>query len=118
MTTKVKQLNFDCYGCKGDLNNPKNLVNAMRKGAKAAGAKPIGYGVKNYPIHGLTAIVFLAESHIVVSTYPEHRYAVVEIFMCNDKMNPDDCWSSLKKYVKPKKTVKNEFYHDIGRYPI
>lgn len=114
---RIKQLNIDCYGCKGNLENAKALVKQMEKSAKESGAKILGTSVKNYPIFGFTAVTFLAESHIIVSTYPEYRYAVVEIFMCNDIVSPKKCWLGIEKYLKPSITRKNEWYHHIGKSP-
>ena len=35
----------------------------------------------------MTAVLFLAESHILVSTWPEHRSALIGILLCNDHMD-------------------------------
>lgn len=109
---KIKQLNIDCYKCKSDLNDPA-IIGIMKLAAKKCGAKVIGSAFQDYPEYGITAIVFLAESHILISTYPEIQFAVVEIFLCNDKMNIDLCWEEIKRYIRPKKLIMNEFYHDI-----
>ena len=37
---------------------------------------------------GVTGVIVLAESHISIHTWPEHKYAAVDIFMCGDKCNP------------------------------
>lgn len=34
------------------------------------------------PYKGLTGIVILAESHISVHTFPEYRYAFIDVFSC------------------------------------
>lgn len=114
---KVKQLNVDCYGCRADLNNTKEIIRQIEKSVKKAGAKILGISAKNYPIHGLTAVVFLAESHILVSTYPEFGYTVVEIFMCNDKISPEKCWGEIKKYLRPSVIRKHMWYHYIASSP-
>ena len=114
---KIKQLNIDCYGCRADLNDAKELIRQMRVGAKKAGAKILGTSTQNYPVYGLTAVVFLAESHVIVSTYPEFHYVVVEIFMCNDKISPEKCWKEIKKYLKPRVIRKHEWYHYIASSP-
>jgi len=114
---KVKQLNIDCYGCQGNLNNAKELIRHLKKSAKRAGAKVLGASVKSYPIYGLTAVVFLAESHIIVSTYPELKYVVVEIFMCNERVSPEKCWEDIKEYLKPRTIRKHSWYHYIASSP-
>lgn len=78
-------------------------------------AKVIGKSAISYPIHGITAVVFLAESHILVSTYPEIEYAVLEVFMCNEKVSPDNCANQIMKFLKPEKTLKTTMNHTISR---
>jgi len=111
---KIKQLNIDCYECRGDLNSPA-LVGIMKSAANKCGAKVIGSAFQKYKKYGITAVVFLAESHILVSTYPEIQFAVVEIFLCNDKVDANVCWEEIKRYIRPKKIIMGEFYHDIRK---
>lgn len=39
---------------------------------------------------GCTAIVMIAESHLSIHTWPEHRYAAMDIFTCSQSMQPAD----------------------------
>lgn len=111
---KIKQLNIDCYSCLGNLNDPA-IIQVMEAAAKKCGAKVIGSAFQKYKKYGITAIVFLAESHILVSTYPEIQFAVVEIFLCNDKVDANICWEEIKRYIRPKKIIMGEFCHDIRK---
>ena len=38
--------------------------------------------------HGVTALGLLAESHIAIHTWPEHRYAGADVFTCGDRADP------------------------------
>jgi S-adenosylmethionine decarboxylase len=107
---KIKQLNVDCYECAGDLNNVE-VLEVLKSSARKCGAKVIGSALRRYPKYGIKAIVFLAESHVMISTYPEIKFAVVEIFLCNEKMDSNVCWEKIKKYLKPKSVKTHEFYH-------
>ena len=110
---KIKQLNLDCFKCQGPLNNGRELVKIMKEAAYSEGAKIIGSRVQNYPRYGLTAVVFLAESHVLVSTYPEIDYAIVEVFMCNDQMDPKRVGHLILEYLKPKQVASKSFFHTI-----
>lgn len=107
---KVRQMNIDCYGCKCDLNSAK-ILDVLKLAAQKCGAKIIGTAMQEYPEYGITTVVFLAESHILASTYPDTNFAVVEIFLCDDKMNYDLCWEEIKNYLKPESVKINEFFH-------
>lgn len=115
----IRQVNIDCYGCEGNLNDKDGILDIMQKAAIETGAKVIGQNAISYPVHGITAVVFLAESHILVSTYPEIKYSVLEVFMCNEKVSPDNCAEIILKFLKPQKTIKNVMNHAISStYPV
>ena len=110
----ITQLNVDCYRCKGDLNNKDRIVQIAERAARQVGATVLGNGSVSYPGKGLTVIIFLAESHILVSTYPEYKYAIVEIFMCNSKIDYLECWSYLYNYLQPAQISVNQNVHYVG----
>ncbi len=110
----ITQLNIDCYGCKGDLNNKDRIVQIAERAANQVGATVLGEGSVSYPGRGITAVIFLAESHILVSTYPEYRYAIVEIFMCNSQADHRECWSYLYDYLQPAQISVNPDVHYVG----
>ena len=110
----ITQLNIDCYGCKGDLNNKDRIVQITERAAKQVGATVLGKGSVSYPGRGITAVIFLAESHILVSTYPEYQYTIVEIFMCNSQADHRECWSCLYDYLQPAQIRVNRDIHYIG----
>ena len=110
----IPQLNIDCYGCKGDLNNNDRIVQMAERAAKQVGATVLGKGSVSYPGRGITAVIFLAESHILVSTYPEYQYAIVEIFMCNSQADHRECWGCLYDYLQPERISVNQDVHYVG----
>lgn len=109
---RIKQINVDCWGCRGDINNAGAIISMAAEVAVACGSKVIGSAVQDYYGQGLTAVIFLAESHILISTYPDTGYAVVEIFLCDDHTAPEVCWEKIKEYLQPEKEKIFEFYHE------
>ncbi len=61
----------------------------MTRAAHAVGAEVVGKAECRYVPHGVTAVLFLAESHILVSTWPEHNTALLDVLLCNDAMDPN-----------------------------
>lgn len=92
----IRHLLIDAGGCSALLNDPGGLLGAMRAAATAVGATEVGQTDARYVPHGITAVLFLAESHILISTWPEHELALVDIQFCDPKMNPQDAWAVLK----------------------
>ncbi|MFV9691486.1 MAG: S-adenosylmethionine decarboxylase [Desulfobacteria bacterium] len=110
----ITQLNIDCYECKGDLNDKEAIVRMAENAATDVGATVLGKGSVSYPGRGITAVIFLAESHILVSTYPEYRYTIVEIFMSNSRTDPGECWNWLYEYLQPARMSVNRGVHYVG----
>jgi S-adenosylmethionine/arginine decarboxylase-like enzyme len=39
---------------------------------------------------GISGVVVIAESHLSIHTWPEYRYAAVDIFSCGDTLKPGE----------------------------
>lgn len=100
---KIKELRIDAYGCKCDLNDSKLLLSTLLKAAKSIDAKVVKKIVYHYKPYGLSIVLLLAETHASVFTWPEFDYAAIEIFLCNEKMNPHKFWEIVEKVLMPKK---------------
>ncbi|MEM5793676.1 MAG: adenosylmethionine decarboxylase [Candidatus Aenigmatarchaeota archaeon] len=110
---KIKELLIDAYNCSGNLNNSRLLLSILIKSAKKVGAKVVNWLVHNYKPFGVSVVVLLAESHVSVYTWPEYKYAAIEIFLCNEKMNPELVWKNIKKYIRPKKYFIKKVYRSV-----
>jgi S-adenosylmethionine decarboxylase len=79
---------YDITGCHDSHNCGEQLMTAMRKTAEALGCTVRAQLIEPFQPHGATCVLILAESHIVVSTWPEDRLAHVDIFTCRAAVNP------------------------------
>ena len=75
------------YHCDDQIEDAAALIEIAKDAAQAVGATVVGEITIRYVPHGLTIGVFLAESHIVLTTWPEHRLLLVDILLCNAEMN-------------------------------
>jgi S-adenosylmethionine decarboxylase len=57
---------------------------------------------------GVSGVAVLAESHISIHTWPEHRYAAVDVFMCG-KARPHVCIEVLRQAFAPEHCIVHEF---------
>ncbi|BBA38437.1 MULTISPECIES: adenosylmethionine decarboxylase [Burkholderia] len=65
------------------LRDAARLESILTEAAQQAGARVIGAHFHHFGgDHGVTGVVLLAESHITIHTWPEHRFAAVDAFMC------------------------------------
>lgn len=104
---KITELHIDAYKCQCNLDDSKTLLPALIRAAKSVNAKIVKKVTFHYKPQGLTIVLLLAETHLSLFTWPEFDYAAIEIFLCNDKMNPFKVWGIIKKTLNPKKiTIK------------
>ncbi len=47
--------------------------------------------------HGVSGIVVIAESHLAIHTWPEHRYAAIDLFTCGDTLCPEPAAEYIAK---------------------
>ena len=78
---------FDC-----DLNAIGNLEAvkaALIEAAKRAQATIVDVVFHEFNPFGVSGVVVIAESHLSIHTWPEYRYAAVDIFSCGDVLQPE-----------------------------
>lgn len=65
------------------------LVHAMRETVDRLGCTVLGELPVVFQPHGATCTLVLAESHLVVSTWPEHQLAHIDLFTCRADTDPE-----------------------------
>lgn len=105
---------MDAFGCAADLSDAARLEAVARAAAKSVGATVADSVSYRFQPHGMTLCLVLMESHLVISTWPEHGQAIVNIFLCNEDMDAKACWSVLEKVLQPQKVVFHTVTHRIG----
>lgn len=98
---QIRELLVDLYGCEGDLDDVEFLTDLLKSAAQRMGSKIVKTIHHKFSPTGTTVIVILAETHISIHTWPEHRYAALDIFICNEKINPETGWQTVKDTLKP-----------------
>lgn len=111
----VTELIVDAHGCLGDLSDGDRLLEAAREAARSVGATIAEESCHRFQPHGLTLCLILKESHLIVSTWPEHEMAIVNIFLCNPQMSTHKAWEAISKVIKPTRVTFQSVDHKIGR---
>ena len=76
--------------CNADLLNDSAFIStSLRQAVEHANATLIEEVKYEFTPQGITAVCLLSESHISIHTWPEKRYAAVDIFTCGDHTMPD-----------------------------
>ena len=84
MTAPGRHSLLDLYGCDENiLRDAARLQTILEQAAAAARATVLYSRFHTFGgAGGVTGVLLLAESHISIHTWPEHRYAAADIFLC------------------------------------
>lgn len=87
---------LDIYGA-DRLDDIKYIENTMHECINECDATLLNIYLHEFkPTNGVTGVACLAESHISVHTWPEHKHAAFDIFMCGDS-EPEKAVSIIEK---------------------
>jgi len=89
------------YGCDSEILGDASLLEkAVVKAAKDAGATVLNSTFHQFAPVGTSGVVVIQESHLAIHTWPEFKYAAVDLFTCGDMIDPWVSFNSLKESLK------------------
>ncbi len=98
MNALGRHILVEFMNCKADVLNDVSIIeNAMVEAAKIAGATVINSTFHHFSPYGVSGVVVIQESHLAIHTWPEYRYAAVDLFTCGDTVDPWVSFEYLKK---------------------
>ncbi len=106
---RIRQVLADMRNCGTAIEDEVRLLEAGIAAAKSVGATIIGEHAQRYVPHGITLILFLAESHIMLTTWPEHRMVLADILLCNPDMDEDRAVEELARRLCPDGLVERSY---------
>jgi S-adenosylmethionine decarboxylase len=78
---------FDCD--LESINNLEGVKGALVEAARRAQATIVDVVFHEFNPFGISGVVVIAESHLSIHTWPEYRYAAVDIFSCGETLQPE-----------------------------
>ena len=91
-----RHLLLELHDCSSEiLNNLGTVRTALVEAAKRAEATIIDVVFHEFNPFGISGVVVIAESHLSIHTWPEYRYAAVDIFSCGDTLKPAEAAAYL-----------------------
>tara|TARA_B100000131_G_C18100071_1_gene605640 strand:+ start:618 stop:1085 length:468 start_codon:yes stop_codon:yes gene_type:complete len=96
----------DCNQFK--LNDEAFVRTTITTAVKVSGAKLLNLATHKFKPQGVTALALLAESHLSIHTWPESKYAAVDVFTCGDHTMPiQACDFLYKEFESERYSLKN-----------
>ena len=83
----------------------KSLVGAVQEG----GGTIVKTLFHEFSPWGVSGVVVITESHVTIHTWPEHRYAAVDIFSCSPKLDHEVIRHALAACFKSTRSRIREF---------
>jgi S-adenosylmethionine decarboxylase len=89
-------------GCREDrLAYVKDIKGAFLDSARVSGATILRSYFHQFEPRGVTGMIFIAESHFSIHTWPESGYAAFDILTCG-VMEPQKAIDHLTQYLQPR----------------
>ena len=98
MNSLGRHILVEFHGCSVEiLNDVPRIESSMLKAAKESGATIISSVFHHFSPFGVSGVVVIQESHLAIHTWPEYRYAAVDLFTCGYTVNPWTSYEILKQ---------------------
>ncbi|MBI4313303.1 MAG: adenosylmethionine decarboxylase [Candidatus Omnitrophica bacterium] len=95
------------------LTDETTIRRLLEKAVEACGATLLSVHLHVFsPTNGISGVAVLGESHLSIHTWPEHRYAAVDVFMCGS-MDPRKAIPVLKEGFRPKQVQVMEIKRGV-----
>ncbi|WP_269621908.1 adenosylmethionine decarboxylase [Prochlorococcus marinus] len=79
------------------LNDELFIRTSLMLAAQVAGAKLLNMITHKFHPQGVTGLALLAESHLSIHTWPEIKYAAIDVFTCGQETLPEKACEFLVK---------------------
>ena len=74
-------------GCDAEALGRSDLIRpVLIEAVRAGGGTIVAEMFHDFSPHGVTGVIVIAESHVAIHTWPEHRLAAVDIFSCSERL--------------------------------
>jgi S-adenosylmethionine decarboxylase len=98
------------------LDDVAHIRRALRRAVADSGVRLIRLQLHHFGARrGVTGVALLAESHISIHTWPERRYAALDIFMCGRASDPQKALDALRDSLQPGSVRVRRFERGMNR---
>ena len=96
-----QSLAIDLHYCELSRIAQRDVVEeVMLHAARESGAGVVDSHFHEFSPQGISGVVVITESHFAIHTWPEHRFAAVDVFTCGSKVDLQRATEVLKEGFK------------------
>lgn len=107
----LKQVIGDYWNCDLDertMNSSEFFLSAIDEAIKRSKTRIIKYIEHKFEPQGYTLLMILADSSLILHSWPEEKFISVEIFTCAQRSDPEVGLRYLVEIFKPEKFKFNK----------
>jgi S-adenosylmethionine decarboxylase proenzyme len=109
------QVSIDLFGCDPSvLDAPADIEAAVRALAAGISATVLEVSTHRYAPQGLSCIAQISASHIAIHTWPENRFAAVDVFSCATPISAAALTGLLRAAFSPGEVACTELPRGAG----
>jgi len=108
-----KQVIVDCWGCNSQIASAEAVRAALREAVARANVTLLELSVHEFRPQGVSAVALLAESHLLVHTWPEKSYLALDFFTCGSQAVPEKAIEAICAAFEPKDTKVRQIERGI-----
>lgn len=95
---------IELYGCsESSLRHEEKVGGAMHQAAQESQATVVAESFHEFKPYGVSGAVIIQESHYTIHTWPEHRYAAVDLFYCGGTVQVHRAVDVLQQQFQPER---------------
>ena len=117
-----RHLLLELFDCDVEaINNLDAVKTVLVEAARRARATIVDVIFHEFNPFGISGVVVIAESHLSIHTWPEYRYAAVDIFSCGSMLQPDKAVAYLVEQFGAERTSIVELRRGVqvrGSVPV
>ena len=107
----------ELYGCRAALSDLDALSALLHAAAARVGATVLTETKAAFQPHGATVVLVLAESHMILATWPEHNYAMLDLLLCSAEMDAKAAITVVTEGLCPNSIRESRSPRTIGPAP-
>ena len=96
------------------LKRAPSVETAMVEAARRCRATIVSVSFHEFSPFGVSGMVVIAESHLAIHTWPEFRYAAVDVFTCGETLHPGPAAEHLARAFGAR--VRSVYEFPRGRF--
>ena len=101
LETLGRHILVEFYNCNEEtMKSPELIEKFMNEAARRANATIVNSVFHHFNPYGVSGAVIISESHLAIHTWPEYKYAAVDLFTCGDMLDPLAAFTLLKMKLK------------------